>query len=455
MRRIILLSVLATSLLQVPAFSQEKSVYDLITVDHHSLSMNISDFEGKTIYGKDKLNVISKQKRLKTIPLSLLHMSVDSVWVGDKLVSSDAIQYNDTILTISLRRALKRGRSKEVTVAYHGVPVERPFGGFSWFPSQRMAHNMGVSINDIPHSFAKSWYPAVDDFRARATYDFTYTVPADLVAVGNGLLTQEKTLSDGTKQWSWSISQPVPDYLVNVAVGDYKTIHYELGGLPIDIYVTPDEYESALETFDIIPAAVASLQLHFGPCAFDRVGFVTVNSPSGAMEHATNISLMRNPRPTPSYQETAIHELIHQWFGDDVTCLTPGDMWLNEGITSYMVEVVLEDFVKWGLAKPEQLANYQRSIDRSASFIQKGNPRYHALAGTPETDTYGNQVYRRGAYVTRQLRQLLGDDLFFKGMKQYVKEFHLDNASTEDFKESLEKTTGVALTAFFDEYIYN
>lgn len=130
-------------------------------------------------------------------------------------------------------------------------------------------------------------------------------------------------------------------------------------------------------------------------------------------------------------------------------------MWLNEGITSYMVEVVLEDFVKWGLAEESQLDAYRNSIDRSARSIQKGDRRYHPLAGTPESDTYGMQVYKRGAYVTRQLRQYLGDEMFFEGMREYVRQFHFKNATTEDFKRSLEETAGKDLTSFFDEHIYN
>lgn len=455
MKKRFVLSLFAVLLMTTALRGQETSIYDALDVKHHSLEMDLTDFQGKNIYGKDRITLSAKKKRLASISLNLLHLQVDSVWMGRKLIPSDKVQYNDTVLTVLLDKALKRGKDVNVTISYHGVPCSRSFGGFTWYEDQRMAHNMGVSINDIPHSFSKAWYPAVDDFRSKATYDFTYTVPEDLVAVGNGLLAEETLLSDGTRQFKWVIDDPVPDYLVNVAVGPYVKISMSEGNLPIEVYVTPEEYQSAKEAFSVIPAAVRSMQLHFGPCAFDRVGFVTVNSPSGAMEHATNISIGRNPKPSHPYQETAIHELIHYWFGDDVTCTTAGDMWLNEGITSYMVEVVLEDFVKWGLAEESQLDAYRNSIDRSARSIQKGDRRYHPLAGTPESDTYGMQVYKRGAYVTRQLRQYLGDEMFFEGMREYVRQFHFKNATTEDFKRSLEETTGKDLTSFFDEHIYN
>lgn len=450
---------IAASLFLADAHAQE-GPYEQISVDHHRISLDIRDFENGIIRGHAELDVRSKQKKARSLSLNLLNMEVDSVWAGGRLLPASSYSYDGAVLEIDLPKTLKKRKARTIGVAYHGKPVSRRFGGFSWFPEQKMAHNMGVSINDVPHSYAKSWYPAVDDFRAKSTYEMSYRVPEGLMAVGNGTLTGHSVLADGSGVWTWTLAQEVPDYLINVAVGDYKLVHFDhrsINGktIPVDIYVTPDEYEEAVEAFSVIPAVMHSVESHFGAYAFDRAGFVTVNTTGGAMEHVTNISMPRRPRATDSYRELAIHELIHSWFGNLVTCETPGDMWLNEGITSYVVEVVLEDLINEGLAKEEQLSKYQRDLDRAAMSIAKDNPRYHPLAGTPESDTYGTLVYKKGAWVTRKLRQMLGDELFFKGMHQYVKEFSFDNATTEEFKASMEKSTGVDLTSFFEENIYN
>lgn len=449
----------ATSLFCTNVHAQE-SIYEKIAIDHHRISIDITDFENGILRGHADLDVRSRQKKERTMSLNLLNMEVDSVWAGGKLLPSSSFTYDGSVLEISLPKALKSRKAMSIGIAYHGKPLSRRFGGFSWYPEQKMAHNMGVSINDVPHSYAKSWYPSVDDFRAKSSYEMSYRVPDGLMAVGNGLMTDFKDLPDDSCVWTWTLSQAVPDYLINVAVGDYKLVHFDhhsINGktIPVDIYVTPDEYEEAVESFSIIPAVLASVESHFGAYAFDRAGFVTVNTTGGAMEHVTNISMPRRPRATDSYRELAIHELIHSWFGNLVTCETPGDMWLNEGITSYVVEVVLEDLIRDGILKAEQLSKYQRDLDRAAMSIAKDNPRYHPLADTPENDTYGTLVYKKGAWVTRQLRQFLGDELFFKGMHQYVKEFSFDNATTEEFKASMERSTGKDLTAFFEEHIYN
>ena len=452
--------ILLLSLLSL-ALSAQQTSYDRIAVDRHEIYVDLTDLAGGTLRGRADLLVRSRAAKTSVVTLNLLGMEVDSVLVGGKLLDGNSVSYNGSVLDIRLERPLKAAAAPvPVTIVYHGKTVSRRFGGFSWYPEQGMAHNMGVSINDIPHSFSKSWYPAVDDFRAKSTYVMTYRVPVGLTAVGNGVLRRYDVLPDGSCEWTWEICQPVPDYLVNVAVGDYRLVHYNYdsissGGVPIDIYVTPDEYWEAEKAYSIIPAVLRSLENRFGAYAFDRVGFVSVNTTGGAMEHATNISMPRRPLPTDGYRELAIHELIHSWFGNFVTCETPGDMWLNEGITSYVVEVVLEDLVAQGISSQTALDGYRKGVDKAAMSIPKDSPRYHPLAGTPEDDTYGTLVYKKGAWVTRQLRTLLGDEAFFRAMKQYVSEYAFGNATTEEFKSSVEKSTGVDLTAFFKEHIYN
>lgn len=455
------MSMLLCALACLPeAAAQSKGIADSMEVLHHSIWMDLTDFEGQQIKGKAALQVRSKVKGNRNMALNLLQLEVDTVWVDGKQLPQQNWKYDGAQVRIDLKKKMKRnGKGNSVTIAYHGKPQGRRFGGFTWFPEQKMAHNMGVSINDVPHSYAKAWYPAVDEFTAKSTYDFTYIVPDGMTAVGNGTLVSFTDLPGPTSEWKWSLAQKVPDYLVNVAVGSYKNLHYEYANaarrIPIDIYVTEDEYEGAQKTFDIIPAVMRSLESRFGPYAFDRVGYVTVNTTGGAMEHVTNISMPRRPQPTYDYREMAIHELIHSWFGNLVTCENAGDMWLNEGMTSYVVEVVLEDLISEGLLPEEELPAYQKSVDRAVQRIPKDSPRYHALAGMPESDTYGTLVYQKGAWVMRQLRAHLGDQAFFKGMREYVDKFAFGNATTLDFKKSMEKSTGVNLDGFFDEHIYN
>lgn len=427
------------------------SIYDTLHVAHNELHFDMRDFKGGVLRGSANISIESKREHLDFAPLLLLRMQIDSVLVNG--VRTDQYQYNDTLLRIPLDPALRKGEKATLSIAYHGKPISSYFGGFAFYDKLQIAHNMGVSLDAIPHSFGRGWFPATDDFRSRTTFDLYFKVTNDKKAIGSGLLKETLPAENNSTIWHWVMNQPIPDYLVSVAVGDYRKIQFEHQQskrmLPIDIYVLPNEVESAKECYSIIPDVLSVMESHFGEYQFDRVGYVSVNSPGGAMEHVANISMPRNPRPTMGYRELAIHELIHAWFGNRVTCATAGDMWLNEGTTTYCPEIVLKE-----LFSDKEEKRYRQSFQRAALLSAPMSEGYLALAGMPETNTYGTTVYQKGAWVIRALRMYLGDDRFFPAMRDYLKEYTFRHATTKDFENYLTRHTGVDLEDFFQLHVY-
>lgn len=428
------------------------ALYDTLQVLHNTLRLDLSAIGEATLRGRAKITLRSKQDNLAFAPFLLLGMQIDRVEVDGR--PAPGYQYNDTLLRIPLDRPLQKGEEARVAVVYHGQPARARFGGFMFADSLRHAHNMGVLIDGSPHSFGRSWFPAVDDFRSRSTFDLYLRADTALQAVGSGLLQAVQPAPDGTALWHWQLRQPVPDYLVSVAVGPYRKISYpytSLDGrpLPIDVYVFPDEVEDARETYAILPRTLALLETWFGPYAFDRVGYVSVDRRGGAMEHVANIAMPRRPRPTVDYRTVVIHELIHSWFGNRVTCRTAADMWLNEGITNFAPELVLEK-----LYGPEEAARYVRQNQWVALLMaprmEKG---YLSLADVPEAHTYGATVYDKGAMVMHTLRYYLGDEKLLPALKAYVEAYAFRTASVAEFQAFIARHTATDLTDFFDLWI--
>ena len=449
MKKLILLYALLGQLLQAQT---SFSIYDTLQVNHSELHFDLRDFKTGILKGDAVISVESKLEKLSFAPLLLQQMQIDSILVNGNRV--DTYQYNDTLLRIPMVPALKKGEKAQLTIVYHGKPIAFSFGGLQFNDSLQMAHNMGVAISQSPHSYGRGWYPATDDFRSRTTYDLYFRVNKGMKAVGSGILLDTVPAGNQSTIWHWTIRQPIPDYLVSVAVADYRKIHLEHQQanrvLPIDIYVLPNELASAKETYSIVPAVLRVLEKHFGPYRFDRVGYVSVNSPGGAMEHVGNISMPSRPKPTMGYRELLIHELIHGWFGNAVTCASAGDMWLNEGITTYCPEVVLEE-----LFSPEDVVRYRQSFQTSALlYAPLYEDGYRALANMPESHTYSSTVYQKGAWVIRSLRKFLGDELFFPAMKAYVDKFAFHHVTTHDFERFMSQHTGVNLSDFFKIYVY-
>lgn len=427
------------------------SLYDTIRVIHNQLHIDLPHLEEETLRGRAEITVCSKQAQLSYAPLLLLQMQIDSIQVNGVPVTG--YQYNDTLLRIPLPSPLSEGEKVCLSIAYHGTPFSSSFGGMVFTDSLQMVHTMGVSLDEVPHSFGRSWFPAIDDFRSRSTFDLYIQAGEGKTAVASGLLIDTIPAKDGTTTWHWRVNQPIPDYLVSLAVAPYQKIHFDYTQadrtLPIDIYVLPGEAEAAQQTYAIVPKVLEIMEKKFGPYRFDRVGYVSVNSPGGAMEHVTNIAMPRNPHPVAAYQLYVIHELIHSWFGNQVTCATAADMWLNEGITSFLEEVLLEELFSPEIVRKYARLNHQIAVLEAPRYDQAWYP----LSQVPSAYTYSPTVYYKGARVMHALRNYLGDDLLFPALKKYVETYTFRSVTTPEFEKFLSSATGKDLTDFFDQWV--
>lgn len=431
--------------------ANEYFIYDTMQVIHNSLHIDVLQQKDKILHGKADITIRSKQDVLQYAPFLLLKMQIDSVRVDGHPVT--AYQYNDTLLRVPLASGLKKGDETRISIAYHGTPECSVFGGMMFSDHLEMVHNMGVSIEDIPHSFGRSWFPATDDFRSRSTFDLYIRAEQGKKAVASGLLKDTLPGSDGMTIWHWRVDQPIPDYLVSLAVAPYEQIHFDYlqdnRTLPIDIYILPGEKETAEQTYRIVPKILEIMEKHFGEYPFDRVGYVSVNSPHGAMEHVANISMPKDPIASVDYQTTVIHELIHAWFGNRVTCATAQDMWLNEGITSFFTEIVLSDIFSPEIAARETRVNHQIAVVRAPQQDQT----YYALSQVPQAFTYHSTVYCKGAAVMRTLYNYLGEEVLFPALKKYLETYTFRAVTTSEFQAFLSAETGVDLNDFFNLWV--
>src|SRR2546425_4822977 len=71
------------------------------------------------------------------------------------------------------------------------------------------------------------------------------------------------------------------------------------------------------------------------------------------------------------------------------------------------------------------------------------------------SDMFDRHTYEKGANVLHMMRNELGDDLWWKAIRQYMKKFAGQNVETNDFKEAIEEATGRNLDVFFDQWLYH
>jgi len=126
-------------------------------------------------------------------------------------------------------------------------------------------------------------------------------------------------------------------------------------------------------------------------------------------------------------------------------------MWLNEGWTCFN-ESMYQDKLYGRTAYND----YARTVHYQAlRFAPPAENGYIPLSPMVPAFTYGTTTYQKGACVAHSLRSFLGDSLFFNGLQTYIHDYSFSSASSDDFKNSLSKTTGIDLTGFFNDWVYS
>lgn len=435
-------------------FAQNRE--DSIHVAHYDINLNILDFSTHIINGSADLFVVSKVANLTYAELDLQQLTVDSIKVNN--VVNQNFTHQNNRLRIQLSAPMNLNDTAQITVFYQGVPAtDSRFGGFYF--SGQYAYNLGVAFQDIPHNFGRVWYPCLDVFTDKSTYNFNIRTEAGKKAICGGYLVDSVDVGDSTVIWKWQLEEQIPTYLTSVAVGNYlhyaDTVHGLTGVIPIDIYTPPAYFNNVAGSFSNLKEAFHIFEHRYGAYRWNRIGYVAVNFNYGAMEHVTNIAYPQACiTGNSTYESLYIHEMSHSWFGNLVTCARAEEMWLNEGFARYS-EAVADELLYPGLnpqvdAYHKNIRSLHRSVLREAHLDDGG---FFALNAVPQDVTYGTTSYDKGALVVHTLRNYLGDSLFFPALQQMLHNFSYQNISSSELFDFLSEYTHVPLQDFYEAWV--
>lgn len=363
--------------------------------------------------------------------------------------NGQSLNFNQTSgdeLIIDLANSLNTGDSASVIVDYEGVPANTGFGSFI-----QEEHNGAPIIWTLSEPFgSKDWWPSKIELNDKVdSVDIFITTPNGYRAASNGLLVNETTT--GTKiTYHWQHRYPITSYLIALAVTNYQEFTHlaELQNghnLPILNYVFPENYNSAFnQTLEIV-TMIEYFDSLIGIYPFheEKYGHAEFNW-GGGMEHQT-MSFMGM-----FSIDLQAHELIHQWFGNKITCAGWDDIWLNEGFATYFTAQYQEykgEEQIWTNWKQGQ-ANYITSFNDGSVYCTDTTNVYRIFSG--------RLSYAKGAYLLHMLRWMLGDDDFFQAIRNYAHDPELSYgyARTSDLKQHLETQSGLNLSEFFADWFY-
>lgn len=419
-----------------------------INVTHYEIHLNNFDFTNHTVQAQT-IVTLTAVNSTNAIALELKSLTVSAVTATGANVSN--FSQNGDILTINLASAMAAGATASFTITYGGNTFNESWGGVMW--SGNYVCNMGVGFESIPHNLGKCWFPCVDNFTDKATYDVYVTVSTAMTAVCGGNLVNTVDNGNGTKTVHYNVPQEIATYHISFAAGDYVEWTDTYNGIerdiPITVYVKPSQINNVPGTFVHVKDIASFFENSFGPYPFNRIGYVVTSV--GCMEHVDNIGITSGVvTGNTSQEEYVAHELSHMYFGNKVTCATAEQMWLNEGFAQfcgvfYRSDIYGED-------------DFQQAMSSKTNNITtwcKSENNWISLNNVPQTMTYDNSaVYNRGAVVVNTMMNYMGRETFLAGLRSYLNTYNYSAASSEQLRDALTAATGIDMTGFFDTYVF-
>ena len=418
-------------------------------VQHYEIHLSNFDFVQKTLEGDASITVVCTEA-IGDVILELNSLEVDqAIGVGMEVFSY--VQDGDRLI-LTLYDVLTPGQEYTFQIHYSGHTFCDGWGGVNWWGSDYV-YSLGVGFESIPHNLGKTWFPCVDDFNDKATYDIFVTVPSDKKGICGGNLVATTDNGDGTTTWHWNTPQETATYHQSFAVGFYElwedTYQGINGVIPITVYARPEQFDKVDGTFVHIKEIIAFFEEHLGAYPFNRVGYVSTGN--GCMESTDNIAMSSSLiSGNTDYEEYVAHELSHMWFGNKVTCSSAEDMWLNEGFGQFW-----GIFFRSGVYGEDNFHDVFNSTMNSIMNWCRKESNWIPLNDVPLEMTYdGSAVYDRGAVIVNTMMNYMGREPFFAALRHYLDTYAYRSASSEQLRDALTEASGIDMNGFFDTYVF-
>jgi aminopeptidase N len=423
--------------------------YDLQDIRTH-LWFNI---EQRQIRGEVTERIVALRDKVSALAFDSVDLKIQSVTVDGKTANFSTTPKQ---LLVSLEGPTTRGDRHEVFIKYEGRPKK---GLYFILPDENYPEQPEEIWTQGEAEDTRYYIPLYDYPNDRFTSEMILTVPLKWVTISNGRLTGVRDEGDGTKTWDWKQSEPLSSYLISAIAGDFVERDDAWRGITLR-YAVPRGDESKIEpTFARTKEMLDLFSSKLGvPYPWVQYAETSVHDfIEGGMENtsATTLSVrdLVNPKLVNELRvgddDTISHEMAHQWFGDLVTCKDWANLWLNEGFATYLQHYWLEQH--YGADE----SDYAFWREQHTWFLRK---RLYAVPivtrDFTDSTQYEGNVYDKASWVVRMLREKLGDEDFFRALRQYLMTNRGQNAVAADLQKSIERATSTNVDKFFVEWIY-
>ncbi|HKE14578.1 MAG TPA: M1 family metallopeptidase [Kofleriaceae bacterium] len=326
------------------------------------------------------------------------------------------------------------------------------------------------AFTDFEPTDARLALPCFDDPRFKIPWRVSLRVPAGMRAFANAPEVRSTPAGRGWRRVEFAATPAIPTYLLAFAAGPFDVL--EGARRPVPIRVIATRGRAALGAAALAAAApmLVELERYLGSAVpFPKLDLVAVPTFNGAMENpglmtfAAPILLVDapGPKPTGAWRDrhrlmagVVAHELAHLWFGDLVTMRWWNELWLNEGLATWMSDRLMAAVYPADAQLVLDIADKRQGLelDRRGTTV----PVRRAVDKPPDIDdVFSPLTYRKGGAIAGMFEAYLGDERMRDGLRRYLAASARGSVTTELLAAGLSAAAGrdlaPALSSFLDQ----
>ena len=313
---------------------------------------------------------------------------------------------------------------------------------------------------------ARRAFPCFDEPKFKTPWQLTLHVKQGDFAASNTPILSESREDGGMRRITFSVTRPLPSYLVALVVGPFDVVDLGKAGrrnTPLRLAVPQGRGNETAFARTAIPDLLKLLEKYFdSPYPYEKLDSAVMPVSNFAMENAGLITygatemLAKPEAATLRFMRecavTAAHEMSHQWFGDSVTTSWWDDIWLNEAFATWMENKITGEW------KPEWKMDVTEVRDRLGAMelddlVSARRIRQPIESENDIANAFDGITYQKGAAVIEMFERWLGEKPFQKGVRSYLREHAGGNAVTPDFLASISQAAGRDVAPAFSSFL--
>ncbi|HET7931196.1 MAG TPA: M1 family metallopeptidase [Rhodanobacteraceae bacterium] len=428
-----LLPTLALGALVLPVAAQAADPHSYaqpkdVVISHIDLALKV-DFTHQQLDGAATLTLDWKNPAAHDLVLDTENLKIASIEAVDGKGHAQQLEYTlaEAVPTMGSKLTIEAPKHPQaVRITYVTSPDA---SGLQWLtPAQTADKKAPFLFSQSEATHARSWVPLQDSPAIRFTWHAHVTAPKDIRVVMSAPNDPKHAL-DGS--FDFTQTHPVPSYLLAIGAGDLAVRET---GPRSAVYAEPSVVAKAAHEFEDTEKMIETAEKLYGPYRWGRYDILVLppSFPYGGMENPN----MTFATPTvlvgdKSLVSLVAHELAHSWSGNLVTAASWRDIWLNEGVTTYVQGRITEALYGTRQANEETLLairNLQKTIASMPENAQRLAPEPRKIDAD---DELSDVAYDKGSWFLRTLEQKFGRADFDKYLESYFNHFAWHSITTE------------------------